>query len=94
MKEKAGMSGFLQSHPARFVFFALSALTVLWAVVNYPVMITLWRHGFDDGTYSHAYLIPFIFLYLLYVLANKGELTPRQAVFWPAVVYFVVLFIS
>ena len=94
MKEKAGMSGFLQSHPARFVFFALSALTVLWAVVNYPVMITLWRHGFDDGTYSHAYLIPFIFLYLLYVLANKGELTPRQAVFWPAVVSFVVLFIA
>lgn len=90
MKQEMGMVAFLTKHPARHVVFALVALAMAWAAVNYPVMLTLWRHGFDDGTYSHAYLIPFIFIYLLIVLARRGELQPRTSVFMPAVIAFVI----
>ena len=46
---------------------------VLILVLNIPVVVTLWRHGFDDGTYSHAFLIPFISLYLYYVSLSEME---------------------
>ncbi len=90
MKQEMGMVAFLSKHPARNVVFTLVAIALVWAGVNYPVMLTLWRHGFDDGTYSHAYLIPFIFIYLLIVLARRGELIPRTSMFVPAVLAFVV----
>jgi len=51
----------------------LIVFTVICAL-NTPVLLTLWRHGFDDGTYSHAYLIPFISLYLYYQLSRNGTL--------------------
>jgi len=47
-------------------------------VLNIPVLATLWRHGFDDGTYSHAFLIPFISLYLYYELSKNGKLQFRE----------------
>lgn len=46
--------------------------------LNIPILVTLWRHGFDDGTYSHAFLIPFISLYLYYELAQNGKLQFRE----------------
>lgn len=55
----------------------LGILTLI-SVLNIPVLITLWRHGFDDGTYSHAFLIPFISLYLYYLLAGTDQLKFRK----------------
>ncbi len=81
---------FLAKHPARNILLTLVGLALFWALINAPVMLTLWRHGFDDGTYSHSYLIPFIFVYLLVVLARRGELHPRQSVYLPAVLAFII----
>lgn len=53
-------------------FLAIALLFVVIWLLNIPIAITLWRHGFDDGTYSHSYLIPFIMLYLYYSLAKVG----------------------
>ena len=56
---------------------------VLILVLNIPVVVTLWRHGFDDGTYSHAFLIPFISLYLYYQLSITGKLQFREKISLP-----------
>jgi len=43
-------------------------------------METLWRHSFDDGTYSHAFLIPFIVFYLFFELSRSGKLHFREKI--------------
>lgn len=53
------------------IFAAICAL-------NIPILQTLWRHGFDDGTYSHAYIIPFITLYFYYQLSQDGTLQFKE----------------
>jgi exosortase A len=58
------------------------ALLALFIFLNIPVMRTLWRHSFDDGTYSHAYLIPFITLYLYYQLQNDQLLVYKVHFSW------------
>lgn len=62
------------NHP----LLGILVLFTLVALFNVPVLETLWRHGFDDGTYSHAFLIPFITLYLYYQLALVGQLNYRK----------------
>ena len=52
-----------------FLFFSLA---------NIPVLQTIWENSFDDGTYSHAYLIPIISMYLYYQLAKTGQLFYRD----------------
>ncbi|MBA6290419.1 exosortase [Colwellia sp. MB3u-4] len=64
------------------IFTAICAL-------NIPVLLTLWRHGFDDGTYSHAYLIPFISLYLYYQLSRNGTLQFKET--WTVVPTILLL---
>lgn len=99
MKNTGSFFSFFTQHSAKWLFWAPFALALIWAVANAPVMETLWRHGFDDGTYSHGYLIPFIFIYLLIVLAKTGQLVARKTLFVPAIVsgalligvYFVAL---
>jgi len=59
-------------------FLGIILLFTLVSLLNIPVLITLWRHGFDDGTYSHAFLIPFISLYLYFLLAEMGKLQFRK----------------
>ena len=49
-----------------------------FALLNTPVLITIWENSFDDGTYSHAYLIPFISLFLYYKLSQTGQLLYRR----------------
>ena len=61
-------------------FLGILILFCLISILNIPVLITLWRHSFDDGTYSHAYLIPIITLYLYYNLAKIGKLEYRQQI--------------
>ena len=58
-------------------FITMAAVVLGWALLNYPVMKTLWDNGFDDGTYSHAYLIPAIILYLIYTAAEQQKLIFR-----------------
>lgn len=61
-----------------------------WAVFNYPIMGTLWKYGFDDGTYSHAYLVPFIVLYLLYILDIENRIIFRTTFspLWMSILLF------
>ncbi|ASP47996.1 exosortase [Cognaticolwellia beringensis] len=59
------------------------------SLLNMPILVTLWRHSFDDGTYSHAYLIPIISLYLFYILQKAGKLNFREKLSFPATVIFI-----
>lgn len=77
------------------VFFKTPLLGILLifftvSLLNIPILVTLWRHSFDDGTYSHAYLIPIISLYLFYVLQKAGKLTFRKSLSLPATLIFVL----
>jgi len=75
--------------------FLIISLTLL---LNLPIMATLWRYSFDDGTYSHAYLIPFIVFYLYVTLYKNNELQLRERLSWFALVLLIfsgyVLFIT
>jgi exosortase A len=59
-------------------FVGILILFATICALNIPILITLWRHGFDDGTYSHAFIIPFISLYLYYELTQSGKLRFRE----------------
>jgi len=59
-------------------FLGILIIFTIISALNIPVLTTLWRHSFDDGTYSHAFLIPFISLYLYYELAESGKLQFRK----------------
>jgi len=76
------------------IFFKTPFLGILLifftvALLNIPILVTLWRHSFDDGTYSHAYLIPIISLYLFYILQKAGKLIFREKLSIPATVIFI-----
>jgi exosortase A len=58
----------------------LILIFVLFAFLNIPILKTIWENSFDDGTYSHAYLIPVISIYLYYNLAKIGQLRYREQV--------------
>tara|TARA_R110000737_G_scaffold39141_1_gene59026 strand:- start:256 stop:1635 length:1380 start_codon:yes stop_codon:yes gene_type:complete len=62
------------STPHHLAFLTVTLLLVVIWLLNIPIAQTLWRHSFDDGTYSHSYLIPFIMLYLYHNLARIGML--------------------
>tara|TARA_B110000211_G_scaffold164576_1_gene185784 strand:- start:19774 stop:21168 length:1395 start_codon:yes stop_codon:yes gene_type:complete len=72
---------------APILVILLITLTVL--LLNIPILVTLWRHSFDDGTYSHAYLIPFISLYLFHELQSSGRLIFRNKLSVPATILLV-----
>lgn len=78
--EYNSVSSILLSKPFIGILLLFSVISLL----NIPVLITLWRHGFDDGTYSHAYLIPFISLFLYYKLAYIGKLQFREKITFAA----------
>lgn len=58
-------------------FWVLIFITLLWCIFNYPIMGSLWAYSFDDGTYSHAYLVPFIIVYLFYILEEENRVLFR-----------------
>lgn len=66
------------------------SITILIALLNIPIMQTLWSYSFDDGTYSHAYLIPLVVAYLFYVINNNGELKYRETISLPASVLLLI----
>ena len=59
-------------------FVSIILLFLALILFNLPVIETLQRHSFDDGTYSHAFLIPFISLYLFFELTRSGKITFRE----------------
>lgn len=63
-----------QKLPFIFIF----AIFCYISAINVPIITTLWRHGFDDGTYSHAFIIPFISLFLYYKLNDIQKLEFRE----------------
>ena len=67
----------LQLHP----LVLIAAVTGLFFAVN-PQIIADWMiYSFDDGTYSHAYLIPFMSGYIAYTAWQREQLTARWS--WP-----------
>ncbi len=71
-------------------FLSLIALIVAIALLNIPVMLTLWHYSFDDGTYSHAYLIPFIVVYLYFSLYEDKALQFRQKTSFSALLLLII----
>ena len=65
-------------------------ITALVILFNMPIMSTLWRYSFDDGTYSHAFLVPFIVGYLFYLLAKNNDLNIRDKLNFTAVIVFLL----
>ncbi|WOI38733.1 exosortase [Alteromonas sp. CI.11.F.A3] len=61
-------------------FWVFVFLLLAWAVFNYPIMQTLWKYSFDDGTYSHSFLVPFIILYLAFILEVENRIHFRSSV--------------
>jgi exosortase A len=74
----------------RLPFFVIISLLGLFSCLNLPILTTLWRHGFDDGTYSHAFLIPFISFYLYFKLDEIGKLQFRTT----PNIYIITLLLS
>lgn len=80
-----------------FIKVPLLGVLLIFATVlllNIPILVTLWRHSFDDGTYSHAYLIPIITLYLFYVLQKAGKIAFRETLSIPATLIFILCCIA
>jgi len=73
------INSFFQRFKINKPFLGILILFTAICAMNIPILITLWRHGFDDGTYSHAFLIPFISLYLYYELAQSGKLQFKES---------------
>lgn len=71
-------------------FILVLLITILVALFNIPIMQTLWSYSFDDGTYSHAYLIPFIVVYLFYRINKHGELNYRETISIPALILLII----
>jgi len=67
-------------------FIGIVFLLALVSLFNIPVLTTVWRYSFDDGTYSHAYLIPFIVLYLYFKLSGIGKLVFREKISLPSII--------
>jgi exosortase A len=63
-------------------FLGVLVLFMAISLLNIPIIKSLWQYSFDDGTYSHAYLIPFIVAYLFYDLSISKKLIFRDTVSW------------
>lgn len=71
-------------------FIGILSIILLIIFFNLPIIATLWQYSFDDGTYSHAYLIPFIVLYLYFTLYENNELQLRKKLSWFALMLLVL----
>ncbi|MDP4536351.1 exosortase [Alkalimonas collagenimarina] len=60
-----------------FILLPIALIFALFFLANPSIISDLRSYSFDDGTYSHAYLIPFVILYLYWNAAKQHELIPR-----------------
>ncbi len=50
-----------------FIEMAVAIIaTAILLGLFWPIVLDIWRYSFDDGTYSHAFLIPLVAIYVLY----------------------------
>jgi len=63
-----------------FPLLLIFILPITIFLFNPAITETLLQHSFDDGTYSHAYLIPLIYLYLCYHLYSEKKLELRDRI--------------
>ena len=71
--------------------FVLAVIYLTIALTQLPIIDHLWRYSFDDGTYSHAYLIPFISIYLYWILFQSGELVFNEHIRLPILVLSIII---
>lgn len=69
----------------------LAILYLIIALTQLPILDNIWRYSFDDGTYSHAYLIPFISIYLYWILFQSGELVFNNKLSLPILMVSVLI---
>jgi len=67
----------------------ISFLPVIIFLLNPSIAQTLWQYSFDDGTYSHAFLIPVIYLFLCYHLYIEKSLYLRSKINWVITSLFI-----
>ncbi|AWL11667.1 hypothetical protein HMF8227_01186 [Saliniradius amylolyticus] len=71
--------------PTRYYFFNAGVYLVVvmaFMLVNRPIVLDIATHSFDDGTYSHAYLMPLVSLYLLWHGLRQGNIQLRPSWGW------------
>lgn len=66
-------------------------VSIVLACAQFDIVANIWHFSFDDGTYSHAYLIPFISAYLYYELFKEGALTLTEKINYFAVILTLLL---
>ncbi len=76
----------MQGNNATLKYIASTVIVFAACVANIPLLQTVWIHGFDDGTYSHAFLIPFICAYLVYISVKEGRVSLRAK---PSILWLV-----
>lgn len=69
----------------------LAILYLVIALTQLPILDNIWRYSFDDGTYSHAYLIPLISIYLYWILFQSGELVLNNKLSLPVLTVSVLI---
>jgi len=62
----------------------------LIVVLQIPIIFNIWQYSFDDGTYSHAFLIPIISIYLYFVLWEENKLIFRRKLSYIALSFLFV----
>ena len=56
---------------------SIGVIITAFLFANPLIISDLRTHSFDDGTYSHAYLMPFIIAYLILMINHEGRLHYR-----------------
>ncbi|MEH8021016.1 MULTISPECIES: exosortase [Rheinheimera] len=75
--------------------FLLLILFLSYSIFLYPQIISDWRtYSFDDGTYSHAYLMPFVIATLLWQQRNNLKIKFNVVYLIAAITLALVLAIS
>ncbi|WP_371375781.1 exosortase [Thalassotalea aquiviva] len=79
-----------------YPLMAILSIFLLLLLFNLPIANNIWRYSFDDGTYSHAYLIPFICAYLFYHSRSSLRFRENIALGWGAlfIICCLLLFIT
>lgn len=76
---------------SHFTFFFVAIISLVVCLLNLPIIHSLWIHSFDDGTYSHAFLIPLISFFLFWKASQENKLIFREK---PSIGYVILLIIS
>ena len=64
---------------------------LLLGYLNQDVLAQIGRYSFDDGTYSHAFIIPFISLFFMYKAVHEQGLVFRQRRLWLGITLQLVI---